>query len=515
MDFAHDRGRVRHRRAARGALASVTVAAVSAVTQLTFAAPLDEPMVGGLTFSGPTAGDMASVYWNPAALGTRRGFQLTVTASLRWTTIGVSRTPLDPVTGVSGPAQEATARDFSHPLSFPLGPGGFIGLASDLGGDRFVIGFATYMPFVQRVHYNLSPAGDEPTRYHALALDLRNLALVPALSIRFGNDLRVGVAPGFLFSTGHLAFAEDTALDAGTAGLGADCGGMPCGAENPAAAARYDISSGFGLGDAKFSLTLGGGIYYRRRSLEVGVAYQSHPIGGDTPGVEVAASRTTINQPPRGAGGVGAPVTCAGQSARCVFGDISYKLPDAFIAGASWRVGAGLELSATLRFLLLSMHDRIDVRLLGPSLDATGLPQHVVLYRGFKDVWDARVRVAYWWHEMARVGAGLRMETSAVDARAVNPAAVDGFKLQPSVLAEVRIARHFWLGGGYAFTYMPAVTVTGSAFDPTSAKVCADANGNLTEPACGARLEGRARPSANGRYTSVTHDVGMTLTVRF
>ena len=51
-----------------------------------------------------------------------------------------------------------------------------------------------------------------------LTLDLRNLALVPALSIRFGSDFRVGVAPGFLFSTGRLMFAEDTALDGGTPG---------------------------------------------------------------------------------------------------------------------------------------------------------------------------------------------------------------------------------------------------------------------------------------------------------
>jgi long-subunit fatty acid transport protein len=498
MDFEHDRGRVRPRWAASNALASVTAAVICGVTQLTFAAPLDEPMAGGLTFSGPTSGDMASVYWNPAALGTRRGFQLMVSGTVRWTTIGVSRTPPD-LAG-AGPAEMATARDFSHPLSFPLGPGGFIGLASDLGGDRFAIGFATYMPSVQRVHYDLSPAGDEPTRYHALTLDLRNLALVPALSIRFGNDLRLGIAPGFLFSTGHLAFAEDTALDV---------------TETPAAAARYDIASGFGLGDAKFSLTLGGGIYYRRRSLEVGLAYQSRPIGSDVPGVEVAAARTTVYQPPGAAGGVGAPVQCAGQSARCVFGDISYKLPDAFIAGASWRVGPGLEVSATLRWLWLHVHDRIDVRLLGPSLDATGLPQHIVLYRGFKDVWDARVRVAYWWHEMARVGAALRLETSAVDANAVNPAAVDGFKLQPMVLAEVRITRRLWLGGGYGFTYMPPVTVTGSVFDSQNAIDCANAGGSLADSGCRARLEGRARPSANGRYTSVTHDLGMTLTVRY
>jgi hypothetical protein len=508
MEFEYDRGRVRRRRAARCALALFTATALTAVTQLTFAAPLDEPFVGGLSFSGPTSGTLAAIYWNPAALGLTRGFQLTVSGTARWTSVGATRTPFDPATGMSGLPQSATATDLSHPGSWPLGPGGFVGISSDLGGDRFALGFATYMPAVQRIHYPLSPAGDEPTRYHALSLDLRNLALVPALAIRFGNELRVGVAPGFLFSTGHLAFAQDTGLDAG--------GALRHAAETAAAAARYDIASGHGLGGAKFSVTLGGGIYWKRRSVEIGLAYQSRPLGSDVPGVEVAGARSTVTLPPGAGGGIGAPVTCAGgQSERCVFGDISYRLPDAFIAGATWRLIPGLELTAMVRLLRLHVHDRIDIRLLGPTLDATGLPQHVVLYRGFKDVWDARVRVSYWWRERARVGAALRIETSAVDASAVNPAAVDGFKLQPIVLAEVRIAKRFWLGAGYGFTYMPAITVTNSAFEPQLARECADANGSLSNLACQARLQGRARPSANGRYTSITHDFSMTLTARF
>ena len=74
-------------------------------------------------------------------------------------------------------------------------------------------------------------------------MDLRNVALVPALSIRFGGDFRVGFAPGFLFSTGRLMFREDLALDGGSAGLASECmPGVACDAENPRAAARYDIT---------------------------------------------------------------------------------------------------------------------------------------------------------------------------------------------------------------------------------------------------------------------------------
>src|SRR4029078_1985256 len=144
----------------------------------------------------------------------------------------------------------------------------------------------------------VSQKTQEPPRYHMLTLDLRNLVLVPALSIRFGGDFRIGFAPGFMFSTGSLSLAEDLGLNAG----------LP--AEDPQNAAGYDISSGNGLGDAKFSVTLGAGLYYRRRSFELGVAYQSRPLGSDVPGVEVAGQHTQVTLPPRDPVGGGGWVDC-------------------------------------------------------------------------------------------------------------------------------------------------------------------------------------------------------------
>ena len=261
------------------------------------AAPLDEPFVGGLGFNGPTSPTVAAIYWNPAALGLVRGTQIMIAGNGRLSSTTVNRASINSATGAPGGSfapGSATATDFMQPVQWPLGPGAFIGISSDLGGDRFTIGFATYMPSIEQTKFTISPAGNEPTRYQALQIDLRNLALVPALSVRFGDDLRLGIAPGFLFSTGQLVFDEDTALDAGTPGLKSTCGGAPCGAENPRAAAHYDISSGNGLGDASFSFTLGGGLYYHHQNVEIGLAYSSRPIGSAVPGVEVAAEQTTV-----------------------------------------------------------------------------------------------------------------------------------------------------------------------------------------------------------------------------
>src|SRR5262245_44452675 len=262
MCFSERRARLRRRwRALAGpGLAGAVAAAVAILGpgRPASAAPLDEPFVGGLSFDGPTAPNLGAVYWNPAALGLVRGFQLMVAGSARLSTVEVNRAPImaDGTPGGTMTFPTARAHDLSWPS--PFGPRSYFALSTDFGGDRFTIAFATYMPYLQQIAFPLSPRGDEPTRYHVLALDLRNLVLVPALSIRFGGDFRIGFAPGFMFSTGRLSFAEDLGLDAGT---------LP--AEDPQTAARYDISSGHGIGDAKFSVTLGAGVYYRRKSFEL------------------------------------------------------------------------------------------------------------------------------------------------------------------------------------------------------------------------------------------------------
>jgi long-subunit fatty acid transport protein len=502
-----------------GAVALATLIALAATAA--HAAPLDEPFVGGMSFSGPTSASLSSIYWNPAALGLVHGTQIMLAGTVRWSSTTVNRAAIDPMTGQPGGSfapGSATANNVMQPVQWPIGPGAFMGISSDLGGDRFTIGFATYMPYVQQIKFPLSPTGNEPTRYQALQIDLRNLALVPALSIRFLGDFRLGIAPGFLFSTGRLSFAEDTSLDGLT-----PCGAPPCTAETPQNAARYDVSSGNGLGDAKFSVTLGGGIYYRRQNWEFGLAYQSRPIGSSVPGVEVAGERTTVNGPPAvlpstPASNVGALVSCptggsTSQTSRCVFGDLSYRLPDVWIGGVTWRARPGLEVTLMARWIWFHLQDRIDVRLTGPTLEAANVPEHIVLYRGFRDVWDVRGRVSYWFHERVRLGAQLRVETSAVDPSAINAAAVDGLSVEPMALAEARLGRHFWLSAGYGATFMSEVTASSSAFDPMKATNCVQAGQALD--ACMARNAGQGRPTAAGTYTRVVQDFGLTMTAKF
>jgi hypothetical protein len=125
------------------------------------------------------------------------------------------------------------------------------------------------------------------------------------------------------------------------------------------------------------------------------------------------------------------------------------------------------------------------------------------------------VRASYWLRERVRLGAALRLETSALDPTDVNPGAVDGFKLEPMALAELQLARRFWISAGYGLTLMGTVDARPSSFDPTAAKTCADAGEDMGNAACQARLQGRARPTAQGTYTRVVHDFGLSMTARF
>jgi long-subunit fatty acid transport protein len=489
------------RRPAPG-LCVLIVSAMAGISVPAGAAPFDEPFVGGVGFTGPTAANLGAVYWNPAALGLVRGFQIMVGGTGHLSRISVERTGVNAMghPDPSLPAMPtATARDLTQPFQWAPGPGAFLALSTDLGGDRFTLAFATYEPFLEKVHFNTSAAGDEPTRYHRLDADLRNLALVPALAIRFGTDLRVGVAPGFMFSTGRMSFAEQT---------------VP-GSENPSSDARYDLASGQGLGDSRFAVTLGGGVYWRRKTVEFGISYSSRPLGTDVGGVEVAADKSRVLSPASAPGGGGALTCPSGQPDRCVFADITYRLPDVWIAGAAWHPRPGVEVAAMARWIWFHLLDRVDVRLTSPALQAAGLPDHIVFHRGFKDVWDARVRVAYWIRERLRLGAALRLETSAISPSDVNPGAVDGNKIEPMVMAELRVSRAFSISAGYGFSYMFPVTAHPSAFDPDAAAACTASGDDLNNPACVKRQDGRARPTADGRYLRTTHDFSAAMTARF
>ena len=313
------------------------------------ASPLDDPHIGGIGFSSPAAPEISSIYWNPAAVGLVVGNQAMLSATGRFTSLRLARTAIDPATGLPGGSRTfppTTGRSHLHPASWPLGPGGFVGLAASVG-TRFTIALAAYSPFNQQVRWSVAADGSEPARYHAVSTDLRNLALVPAVSIRLGGGVRFGAAPGFLLSFGRLVVDEDIALHQPE---GATCNGSPCGRENPAAAARYDVSSGFELLDGSLTLTVAGGLHIDRPKWVFGVAFISRPLG-NREGVEIQGRATRILPPLRDGGAALCPPE-VGNS--CLWSQAVYDLPDTLTAGLDfplnqrWLVGGDLPMAQSV-----------------------------------------------------------------------------------------------------------------------------------------------------------------------
>ncbi len=474
------------------------------------AGPLDDPHVGSLGFSGPTTGDLTAVYWNPAALGMLQGNQFMFGSSLRATRVTVDRAPIDPMTGLPGGTSSfpsASGHGLEQPIGWPPGPGGFLGVGAGVA-RRFALAIAAYTPFSQKLNFGVAAGGEQPTRYHLVTVDSRQLALVTGLAIQLTDSLQVGVAPGLLFSYGHLVFDEDTAL--GNPSASCETSG-PCGVENSLAAARYDLAT---QGTQAPSYFVVGGLHYRRAAWEAGLAYMSAPLGSGGM-VNLAMERSQVTPPPMA--GTSDLCSALGHDP-CVSGEISYHLPDIFTAGVTWHATPHLDAVGIVRWVRYGSYDQIKIRVVGPSgngLLGSSIPDQLVLYRGFQDSWDTRARLVHAPVPWFRWSGTLRMETSAVPTDNVNAAAVDGLKLEPALAAEFRLGRHFRIEAGYALTWMFPVTVGTSVFDPAAATACAQAAGDLALPACQTRLAGQARPTAAGSYKMLQQTLALMTTVSF
>ena len=448
------------------------------------AGPLDDARVADSGFSGPTSGDLASIYWNPAGLGLLQGPQIMLGGAWQSTSVAVERASIDPTTGTSpGPTTFPSASGSStlHPFRWPPGSSGFFAIGAGIG-HRFGIALALYSPFSSALTMKPTADGELPTRYHLVDMRFDHTALATGLAIHASESIQLGVVPGFLFPSAHLVLDEDTALGRSGATL-----------EDPGMAARYDLASS-GLRAPWYFLSLGA--HYRRGRFSLGLAYTSAPLG--TGGL-IALPMNDVQITPPG----GAPADlCVTPTSGCPVGQLRYRLPSIYTLGATWTANEHWSATGIVRWLRYGAVDNITVLVSGPAASpvlGTTVPDHIVLYQGFRDSFDLRGRAAY-EAKHYRLAGTLRLESSAVPASHVNAAAIDGWKLEPQVAGEFRVWRQVRLTAAYTFTYMFPVDTGASVFNPQAATACAAAGGDLTTPACQARMNGQARPSAAGTY---------------
>jgi long-subunit fatty acid transport protein len=475
-------------------VAAATLAAF-AQNSVATATPLDDPFVGGIGFSGPTSGDITSVYWNPAALSLLQGTELHVSGTFRSATTTVARSPLS--NGTTFPSASGSGTVAQRPWT--PGPGQFLGIGANVLG-RFTLAVAGYWPSYERVSYSPSSDGTFPTRHHAIDVDLRNFALVPALAIRLGKYLHVGFAPGFVFASGHFSFDDDTGINQGLANV-----------EDPNSSARYKLDAGDSTLSPNPAYTLGAGVHYKKDAWSIGASYSSRALGNDGEGVRLSIRDGSFARE-------GGPPPCmATDNARCLNGELSYRLPDTVIVGATWQMDERWSFTAITRYQTFSTHDRMVLTLAAPvgsGLGENGVRSRIVMDRGFQNRIEVRGNVIRNLGARGRVGAGVRVATSAIPIDHVTPAAVDGLTYEPHIMAEVSW-RGFSFRGGYAFAFMPQQTVTNSAFSTADAVACKTTGYDLSSPSCTAYASGDQRPSANGRYSFFSHTLSLSMVARF
>jgi long-subunit fatty acid transport protein len=480
------------------------------------ASPLDDAHVGGIGFGGPTNDDLSAIFWNPAALGLQTGTRGLVVLGGQRGSLRVSRDPIDPVTGY--PAGTGTrTRSFapvtgqSNRLPTSLfGPGGFIASAQSVG-SRVTFAAGVFTPFTVRLAFPGTTDGVEPARYHAVQSDLSSVALAPGLAIRLGGGIRVGVAPTFMLSRGSLTFDYDTGSPSGGVGAARLCGNAPCGAENPAAAARYALVADTDLLDSNFSFTLGAGIHLQRPSWSAGFTFITPPLDRS---VELEGRSTSIQPPSRLGSGT---TVCPIDFDPCITSRAAYRLPMMVMAAFQRQLSSQIALVLQARWLDLSVHDAVRVRLIGPAgggLRGFGLPDQLVLHRGLQDTFDLRVRGLFRLGNRVDLSTTIRGETAATARRTLSPATMGGALIEPAVGVRVFLRPWITLSAGYAIAFAPTIHSQDVLDDPGASLACEATGSDLASTPCQKRQQGLARPIAAGGYSALTHAFSLGLSLQ-
>jgi long-subunit fatty acid transport protein len=428
-----------------------------------------EPRALGQGLRGPAHVDVTALVWNPAALGPLEGAHAYFEGAMSLASASYHRAALDRFPDRSGDPP----RTFAPRSTRTWTPDSFLGGTYDF--DPVTLGVGAYTPFVER-----SNPGDGPGSDYRRELEWFHLhAPAVAVAYRVTGDFYFGVGLNLMWSWMHTSFDRDLALEQGSADLSA------VGYESQDKRQRVTLKTS---GGPDFTGAIGF-LYRMRRDLDIGVSWQIRPPPVRTNGsAEVSDFDGTF----------------AGRAS------VEYKLPDVVHVGAEWRATERLATSLALRYVSSSQHRDLTVRASSHDLSQRPsdperhvIPESIVFYRGFDDLWALDGAAAYTPIPTLQAGAGAALETSAVEERAVNPAQVDGPKVAGRLFTVWRPVPWLALGARWEATVMRDRHVDRSVFDPGSAIRCVDSGYDVND--CEEFSQGRALPHPEGSYALVAH----------
>jgi long-chain fatty acid transport protein len=458
----------------RWALAAFALAAGVAHASVAHAAGFLTDQFGA-DQGNPALANTYSVYFNPGAMAGVDGTEITGGGTLVLRTLDYTRdsSALTPISAsLTDPVYVAANTGKSHAFTVAGAP--YLGFVTDFGGSRFRVGAAGYVPFGgivsfdKNTGYNPAVPGayDGPQRWAATSATTLSLYGTAAVAYRLDKPrIGLGASVSIIHTSLSLALARnlDGSDDIAYEGRAyADVSGLQVGA---AVGAYWDA-----MEDGK---------------LRFGLSYTSQPNFGTMRlgGTYVLTSRAAS-----------IPTTQV---------DFLQSLPDVVRFGVAWRAlpewefrldGNWQRWSQLQYQCIVQTNKDCPVDSSGATTDTSG-NVFLDVPRQYKDTLKLRLGAAYWIQPPTELWASASYESPPVGRNHIDPLLFDWLRFAGTLGVRHAFGDHLRASLSYTFTYIPDVTVTGSAYS------------TYTKPS--------RSPSMNGDYSSNLHFIDAAVSYRF
>jgi hypothetical protein len=453
--------------------------------------PGEDDLIDGAVFAGATSPHPGNVTGNPAALlRLTPGVHLFVHGSLRVDDVEIDRQRVAPDGSTSaGPR-----------VSDSMLSGGGVGGFALAQANRLValsFGWRPDEDTIARDAAAYQSKGDRGRRIDWLTI---------AGGFRLTGRLYFGLSGTLAGRRQRLGFARDSALEAGsdpTRGIASDCGGAPCGFENPLAREEWqvDVEPRTILSTDNLVYTVGV-LIEARKDLWIGIASERPWQLGPLP----MEGRVQVTSAPRDGGVV-----------RTGLAEVAVRLPVVWRLGVRGRIRPGWDAIGELRLRRLSRVGGYDLHTLGGDLHLSDLPEWYPRPRGLTDAYAAWAGLEQLDDgRVARFGAWLGADSGAADARTLSSTSPWGAEVAGSLGLQLRLRTRWVLQLGGQLRYQLPTSTGASAFDPRARVECADSGYDRDLPACAIVRDGFGLPTAAGDYRrwSALASLGLRIEVR-
>lgn len=439
----------------------------------------------GSIFSGPTTGDGAAVYQNPAAMTLVGGTHAMIFGSLSAIRLDYLRDTPNPIDGQPYPLAEV----------FVPKPNFAFGVVTDATLRDFRFGIGASLPIIDGASWKREYGGKPAsTRYYALDARLAQFLIEPAVAYRINRYISIGVGLDIV----GVLLSHEVMTD-----FGAKVNHMAC-ALNPAAPCPLDAPlpredptydglttiEGMGWGVGAF----GGVLVTPAPWIRIGVGFHSGAGGVKIPvdlGVEIPAAVTDY---------VGSNLPSVTLPPLTAEGEVTAHSPMSVTAGVAVYPTERLEIAADLHWMDYS--ETAVLMGIVTRADELGLIGTQVLIKDRTDYYLVGLRGAYRALDCLRLALRLEYEANNRPEQFVTPVSIDFHKVSIHAGVAWRATRWMTLTLEYGHYFMPAREIDRSLFGPQR---------EPTTPVD----EGFDKPSPTGRYTVQVDRVGGGAMVSF